>query len=360
MPQKKKAAPGHRKVKSLLAPKKATVKPKMIKKKKAAAIRSKKVVVKAKSHRITRKPAKPGAVEIVAEKKSVFVPASEPRPVYQTTHPVHHDPDGAQLPHEYHEDKMILQVRDPWWLYVYWEVKQHTLNDVRNRFNGHFQGARFVLRVYDVSFIHFNGKNAHRFFDIDIPVESRAWYIDVGEAGRSWCVDLGFHLPDGTFITIIRSNVVTTPIDGPSWMTDEQWMIPEDKFARLYGMGFGLGFGGSSPSGKMLTEQLKKGGLKMPNVSSPTSLSSPFRGFGKDHKQKNFWFFVDAELVVYGATESDAKVTICGEPVALNGDGTFSLRFALPNGKQIIPLEARPADNSDYRSITPIVIRETH
>ena len=54
-------------------------------------------------------------------------------------------------------------------------------------------------------------------------------------------------------------------------------------------------------------------------------------------KSRQFWFQLDAELIVYGATEPTAKVTLQGEPVKLRPDGTFTMRFSLPDSRQIIP-----------------------
>ena len=68
---------------------------------------------------------------------------------------------------------------------------------------------------------------------------------------------------------------------------------------------------------------------------------------------------VNTELIVYGATEPDAKVFVQGKPVHLRSDGTFTLRFALPDGKQVIPVKGISADNLEERTITPIVTRET-
>lgn len=62
-----------------------------------------------------------------------------------------------------------------------------------------------------------------------------------------------------------------------------------------------------------------------------------------------FWFNVNAELIVYGATEPDARVTIGGRPVRLRPDGTFSFRFALPDGEYELPIEAVAADEHDGR-----------
>jgi len=49
-------------------------------------------------------------------------------------------------------------------------------------------------------------------------------------------------------------------------------------------------------------------------------------------EQRGFWFNVNAELVIYGATEPDAQVTLAGQSIDLRADGTFSCRFALPDG----------------------------
>lgn len=216
---------------------------------------------------------------------------------------------------------------------------------------GVFNTAKKVLRVYDVSFVHFNGSNAHRLFDIEVTSDADNWYVDTGGPGRSWCVDFGLKLADGRFITIVRSNVVTTPLDGPSWITDEEWMVPEDLFAKLYGRAVGLG--GSpvrikKPWLELRKRQIASGGLF-------SGALSPVKKKGK----RQFWLVVNTELIVYGATEPNAKVTVGGRPITLRPDGTFSLRFSLPDGKQVIPVHATSFDGIDERTITPVVTKET-
>jgi hypothetical protein len=249
-----------------------------------------------------------------------------------------------ELPYQYERDRIVLQVRDVRWLHAYWELKTETVNNLKYNFGDDFYRARRVLRVYDVTSIIFNGSNANSFFDIHINEYANNWYIDTNGPGRSWCVDLGLILPDGRFVTIIRSNIVQTPLDGPSWITDEEWMIPDDMFNRLYGLGFGT----SSPVGGVWGQRtLASGGI--------ASMASPVR----KEAGKPFWMLVNCELIVYGATEPDAKVTVQGKEITLRPDGTFTLRFALPDGKQVIPVKAVSADKRDERSATPIVTRET-
>ena len=76
-------------------------------------------------------------------------------------------------------------------------------------------------------------------------------------------------------------------------------------------------------------------------------------------KARKFWFQLDAELIVYGATESNAKVTLQGEPVKLRPDGTFTMRFSLPDSRQIIPATAASADGIEERTIVLAVERNT-
>jgi len=259
-----------------------------------------------------------------------------------------------ELPYGYGVDKIVLQVRDSCWIHAYWEVTAQSLNRLGEQLKDAFFNAKRILRVYDVSHIIFDGTNAHRFFDIEINPEANNWYIDTGGPGRSWCVDIGLRLPTGEFIKIARSNTIYTPLEGPSWITDEEWMVPEEMFARLYGMGFGLGR--SSPVGKAWQERIKRalfsGILASPGI---TSVASPV----KIPKVRKFWLNVNTELIVYGATEPDAKVTVQGREIRLRPDGTFSLRFALPDGKQVIPVQGTSSDGIDTITITPIVTKET-
>ena len=74
---------------------------------------------------------------------------------------------------------------------------------------------------------------------------------------------------------------------------------------------------------------------------------------------RKFWFQLDAELIVYGATEPNARVTLQGEPVKLRPDGTFTMRFSLPDSRQIIPAVAISPDGIEERTIVLAVERNT-
>lgn len=346
---KKKATTSGRS-KSVVVKKKSGVKKALRKK----VLRVKKIVPASKVKKIPGIKSTFGSYQMKAEESKYYTGVSLPlvQKAVETRTAVQEDPH--ELPSRYDEDIVVLQVRDPWWAHVYWDVRTDTVNKLKAEHKQDFERGRWVLRSYDVSYIHFDGTNANHFFDTGIDPDARNWYLNFGAPGTSWCIDLGVILPDGRFIMTARSNVISLPLDGPSWITDEEWMIPDDEFRRLYGMSIGLGPNVSGSVGRLWQERLKKdvtsGGIASMGVSSPV----------KKLKEKgSFWLVVDAELVVYGATEPDAKVTVQGKSIKLRDDGTFTLRFALPDGKQEIPVVARSAKINEKRTITPIVTRRT-
>jgi hypothetical protein len=72
-----------------------------------------------------------------------------------------------------------------------------------------------------------------------------------------------------------------------------------------------------------------------------------------------FWLKVNAELVIYGSTEPNARVTIGGRPIRLRPDGSFSFRFALPDGAYSLPVSAR-SNHGDTRQAELHFSRQSH
>jgi hypothetical protein len=69
-------------------------------------------------------------------------------------------------------------------------------------------------------------------------------------------------------------------------------------------------------------------------------------------RPRSFWLVADAELIVYGATDPSARLTIGGEEVPLSADGTFRIQVPFRDGQQLYPIEAVAADGEQKRSIT--------
>lgn len=82
-------------------------------------------------------------------------------------------------------------------------------------------------------------------------------------------------------------------------------------------------------------------------VPPGVNVSSEFGG--QYPSARKFWFKVNAELIIYGATEPDAKVSIADRPIKLRPDGTFSFRFSLPDGRFLLPALAISGDATEAR-----------
>lgn len=90
--------------------------------------------------------------------------------------------------------------------------------------------------------------------------------------------------------------------------------------------------------------------------SLPGSVSS---GGGPGSRKKGFWFNLNAELIIYGATEPDASVSIGGRRIKLRPDGSFSFRFALPDGAYQLPAVAVSAEGDERRAADLQFSRQT-
>lgn len=106
------------------------------------------------------------------------------------------------------------------------------------------------------------------------------------------------------------------------------------------------------------------GGLSALTESGMGRLTMSGAGFGgaSDNlypQPRKFWLVADAELIVYGATEPDATVTIDGQPIKLNSDGTFRFQMSFQDGQLKFPIIAVAADGEQTREIAMEFERET-
>src|SRR5262245_57453490 len=258
------------------------------------------------------------------------------------------------LPAGYGKDRIVVMVRDPYWLHAYWELTRQAIQRAEAALGQEWHGARPILRLLDVGSHDHTSSAESVVRDIDIHGGCNNWYVDVANPPRSYRVDIGYLARNGQFYVLARSNVVTTPRAGVSDSIDENWSDIDTKQAeRIYAMSGGFDPTASSLELKQLFEERLRRPMGSPAVSSFGS------GAFLPGKQRKFWFQLDAELIVYGATEPDARVTLQGEPIKLRPDGTFTMRFSLPDSRQIIPATAASADGVEERVIVLAVERNT-
>ncbi|XXM73738.1 DUF4912 domain-containing protein [Lysinibacillus sphaericus] len=95
-------------------------------------------------------------------------------------------------------------------IYCYWTISAEWMDHMKDRFN--IDGdSPFILRLYDITSIIFNGHNHHSYADSLVPTSESDWFINGLKENRSYCMDLGLRAHSGEFIAIKRSNVLHTP-----------------------------------------------------------------------------------------------------------------------------------------------------
>ena len=265
------------------------------------------------------------------------------------------------IPTGYGDHCIVAMVKDPWWLFAYWEIQPHIERQIKSRLAPEeIPGLQTVLRVYDVTGqpdalapsdgVHYPPQPANSSFDVALSGLANQWYVHSNGPNRAFVIDIGVLTRRGRFLTLARSNRVTSPRFGPSDIIDEEWMVADEQYWRLYGMTSGIGTGSSPGALRKLLEHNLSSHMFSPGIYSHKVRPPTDRGF---------WFWVKAELIIYGATDPKAGVAIQGRSVKLKSDGSFGVRMELPDGVQTIPVEAISPDGVETRTITPIVNRKT-
>jgi hypothetical protein len=318
-------------------------------------------------------------------------------------------PELADLPEAYGTQQLLLTARDPHWLYAHWDLTREQLK----RYNSRSVDRHLVLRIYknDVA------GEPHR--EIHVHPESRNWFAHVGLGGTRFVAELGYYRPNDQWVRVAASGSTMTP---PDTMSDDLsvWFetLPVDMrleelvrlvkvavqdnvplmeaIQQLRATGFpGLPDAQGARTGRWTADQERAlaqivsmdsvrrvwmGSLEITELirrqflqelssqaaaqlgetgswsGAVSSFSSPYGGM---ERRKGFWFNVNAELIIYGATEADATVTIGGRTIKLRPDGSFSYRFSLPDGKYDLPAIATSADGTDSRSAELKFSRDT-
>jgi uncharacterized protein len=122
------------------------------------------------------------------------------------------------LPWSYGVTELVLMPVDPFLLYAYWDFASKDWEEIQAR------RRPVALRIYDITMIQFDGTNAHYYFDVSVSLDAQSWYVHLWSAEKSLCADLGWMLPDGSFQTIVRSNVAQTPRAGVSIFEEVRWV----------------------------------------------------------------------------------------------------------------------------------------
>ncbi|MGB7248371.1 MAG: DUF4912 domain-containing protein, partial [Phormidesmis sp.] len=304
------------------------------------------------------------------------------------------------LPEGYGVSRIVLLPRDPKWAYTYWDVSNDHKEELRRQ-----GGERLMLRLYDVTDIDLQQQTPHGMNQQICHEMARSWYIEVPVSDRDYITEIGYLTADERWLMLARSAPIRVPPIYPSdWVRDQfvtvDWNeslagrtygalghqseagvaadetatdLPpayDELFAlsqrqdalRVAGSLFGsqqLAPGALSASGGGL--ELAAPGLNMSglNVSGLTMSGAGSGGALVPERSRKFWLIADAELIVYGATEPDATLTVGDRVIPLSPDGTFRFHVAFPDGQIDYPIQAVAADGEQSRSVSLHFERET-
>lgn len=250
-------------------------------------------------------------------------------------------------------DRLVAIVRDPYWIQAYWEVSRATVQRAEAALGQHWHSARPVLRLLEV--VRDGTTSAERLHlrDIAIHGEVNTWYVDVPAPPRSFQLEIGYLAPTGKFLCLVRSNIVTTTRNRLADVDEQPWSEKPEDYQRLYALS-----GGYDPTvdtqevKEFLEEQLGRSLVPWPlrYGLDPSSLAG---------KREEFHLEVDAVAILYGKTSPGAHVTIRGEPVRVEEDGTFQLRLEMPDRRQVLPIVAQSPEGTEQRTIVLALERNT-
>ena len=275
--------------------------------------------------------------------------------------------EQARLPEAYGTGRLLLAVRDPHWLYAHWDLT----HEQQRHYNALSSDRHLVVRVYPGAI------GARPVTEVHVHPESRHWFVHVNRADTRYVAELGYYQPHHQWVTVAVSPPAATPADSASAdqtvryatisahtrlaqvaalakqavpadlppadaareralaeLVAQQLVLPDQAgSAEVPELGRGRGDEEISPTPPSLPAPL---GGEAENVSSPMAPA--------EQRPGGFWFSINAELVIYGATEPGASLTIGGRPIPLRPDGTFSCRCSLPDGDHTVTVSAMSAE----------------
>lgn len=252
-------------------------------------------------------------------------------------------------------DRLVLMVRDPFWLHAHWQITRQTMDRVKVSMAENWHGATPVLRIFHVESSTTTSTSENVIRDIEIHGGVNNWYVDVNDPPKTYRACIGYKASNGKFFPVARSNKVTTPQPGTSGDIDENWTDLAANCEKVYALSGGYHEDDSIQEVREVLEERLQRPVGGPNVNRyGTGAEATFMGGGE-----NFQFEVDAEMVVFGATKPNSRVTVAGEPVTLREDGSFTVRMSMPDKRQVLPIVASSEDGIHQKTTVLAIERNT-
>lgn len=246
-------------------------------------------------------------------------------------------------------DRLVLSVCDPFWLRACWEATPRRVERIRSAMGQSWHTADPTLRLYRVD------REPHgatrREFVADFPVRGgvNSCYVPVDDPPQSFAVELGYLARDKRFFTLISSAVVETP----QRYVHDAFGRPEER-----GLGFPTNFDAFVPQ-RRAPRPPRFSPPPEPTFSPGALNGSERRDADAFRSSSDLRVAVDCELVVKVQATPGARVRVKEETIRLKEDGTFSIRYRLPERRHVFPVVATSPDGSETRTIVLAVDRNT-
>ena len=278
--------------------------------------------------------------------------------------------------------QLVFLPRDHQWAYCFWTISAGD----KARAQAAAAGS-LCLRLADVTGLANPEAKPHALREVIVAADAHEWFMPVPLADRDYRVELGYRLNGGGWLSLAFSAVARMPADVVAKGIAQQF----EPFSLDLGVVSTPANSAELPSssGGVLHEQLYQqatGGMRLKSRGSEAfhefdlELSEGSNdtsgnlndsgagvwasgrnesGAGGVARPRSFWLVADAELIVYGATDPSATLTIGDQVVPLKSDGTFRLHVPFKDGQQLYPIFAVAADGEQKRSISLEFTRET-
>lgn len=248
------------------------------------------------------------------------------------------------------KDRIVLVVRDPFWVQAYWEITRSSVSRARAAFAGNWHSAQPVIRLLKIS----NDGNTNSVEDIieEIPIHGGVnnWFINVKTQSKNYRVVIGYLCKEtDRFHLIAKSNEVAMP--RASEAADCTWNDITNDAQRYYSLSGGNDPSLASADLRAVFEEKSRQPMHIPAFQRLGSAIYP--------ASRQFAFEVDAHMIVHGSTDPQANVSVGGEPVHVEQDGTFVLKMDLPDRRQVLPVIASSRDGTEQRTTVLAIERNT-
>lgn len=248
-------------------------------------------------------------------------------------------------------DLLIAEAHDPFWIHVRWTLSRDMLDRAEAALATQWHHAVPVLRVFDVTNDEGATSSQVRVRDVEIHGDVDHWYLPVEHPPGTFKVQIGYRAASGVFFVMAQSNRVQAPRPGSHSLRARQ--VAKGRARR------------GTASSTLELEKMPSYNLralptaKLTNGNGAIPKDVPIDSEADPTLPAPVELRLHAELIVHGSTDPQAELKLLGDRVPISRDGTFSHRFSLVEGRQVIDAVVTTRNGCHQRTIVLGIERNT-